>query len=186
MPAWNWLNLASTVVKYSKRCYFHSAVSWGPRIIWYVLKSHFALKLVMCYSTNGKWAGWTEIQIWMRADISLLVDCFCLIYYVRYSLALVRTYIHLITGYTGTKTYIMFSLWLDYWTIGFLRSKQSYFLDMHVRIAEPNGSTYPAAFPNAQFKMLYCTRALVIKHCISLLVTWLLENGFWSKNKSVT
>ncbi len=64
--------------------------------------------------------------------------------------------------------------------------KQSIF-PRRVRIAKPKDSAYQAAFPKyAPLKVLYCTRALVDKasYCF-LLVTWLLENGFSSKNKFV-
>ncbi len=65
------------------------------------------------------------------------------------------------------------------------RGKQSIF-PRWVWITKPKDSAYQAALPKyALLKMLFCTRVLVDKtsYCI-LLVTWLFENGFSSKNKS--
>ncbi len=139
------------------------------------------------------WSDWNS-NLKASCCISLLVECFCLIY-CAISLVTHNTCTHTHTHtHTHTDIYIwslieytstsltLYSLRDGNW---FSRGKQSNF---RVRIAKPKDSAYQAAFPKyTPLKMLYCTRALVDKasYCIHL-VTWLLDNGFSSKNKSVT
>ncbi len=92
-------------------------------ICWYG-SLYYIVRLVMCYNTNGEQAGLNDIQIWM-----LVVFLFNLL---RYSLATHKTCTHLYTlnhWIYQHKTYITFSLRLNYWAIDFLEVSNQFFRD---------------------------------------------------------